>query len=65
MQRILAPWCFRAASLESLPRLCILQANAGKAYISLKLMKRDMETNGKDGGAMDPIEGAGVLRTRQ
>lgn len=48
-----------------MPRLCILQANAGKAYISLKLMKRDMETNGKDGGAMDAIEGAGMLQTLQ
>ncbi len=34
-------------------------ANAGKAYISLRLMKRDMETNGSDGGPMNPVEAAG------
>ncbi len=34
-------------------------ANAAKAYVSLKLMKRDMETNGADGGPMNPVEAAG------
>jgi hypothetical protein len=32
--------------------------------VSLKLMKRDMETNGSGGGAMNPIEGAGVQKSQ-
>ena len=32
--------------------------------MSLKLMKRDMETNGSGGGAMNPIEGAGVQKSQ-
>ena len=38
--------------------------NAAKAYVSLKLMKRDMETNGADGGPMNPVEAAGALLPR-
>lgn len=32
--------------------------------MSLKLMKRDMETNGSGGGAMNPIEGAGAQKSQ-
>lgn len=36
-------------------------ANAAKAYVSFKLMKRDLDTNGANGGPMNPLEAAGAF----